>query len=354
MNIIVVGFGAIGKRLSQRLKRKGHEVIVLITSGLYRFEKADSLKKLKNCSFRKGADLLFKGEFTADVLFNCMKTIEGGEDSAYVMKKAFEYSKPVISCEKAGFAYNSDLFAEYIGLFGLSGTVGCLSRIPAFLWQVKNCLPTRNFQVQDYFILNAVLNYLFAQLSQSKTLDDSLKEVKRYHYLESGTHNIVEVFNREAFDAFLKTIILFNYCYGLQPSVFPNRKHFVEFNEESVRKHLENGSSERFIVSIVSCSIDNFNSKAEISGGFNFVVKGLNDIHILGCFRNINELGHKGEIYRDLLLYPPNESVAISKVDHTTIITHGSGSGVNVAVEAMIQDAYDLDIDINPLNLEVQ
>jgi homoserine dehydrogenase len=184
MQVILIGYGTVGKEVEKVLKEKGVRIDSIIRS----------------------RDVLNKDGLNSDTyIFICVPSKETGEGVAHYYRDAFEKGAKIITCEKAFLANHWAEVADYREKIKYSATVGGNSGILDAVSSYKEHI--RELSA----VINGTLNYVGEKISQGISPDDIYADVTSKGFAEPGAKNLEEVIKAELNDVLCKTAILANH-----------------------------------------------------------------------------------------------------------------------------------------------
>lgn len=238
----IIGFGKIGKRLYNKLRKAGWEIsFVATSSSIFVGDLTQPKDRIEN--WQKYCQ-------NVDVIFLAISTLDDGLAAKNFIKALREKEISVVICEKGSLAnYFSELEPLLSGI-GYSATVsGGLGMI--------QILQRRFYSgIQEvHTILNGTLNYIFTDLAMGNPLGHIIEEVQLLGYAEPGETNPTRIILNEAcLDATKKAAILFNLCFGSSVPLCA-RDIAVILNEEAVKNAIAHAADRRFVVSFYRADI---------------------------------------------------------------------------------------------------
>lgn len=223
MNLILIGFGNVGRALTQILWEKGDRLnrlgLNIKVTGIFRskggfidhngLKLGEVLEKGEgHRSWVSGANPLdYIAELPCDLVVEMTTTnVESGEPGLSFIRKALEEGKDVVTSNKGPLA------ASMRGLLSLAEKKGCLflyeatvgAAIPIFTVAREALRHDRIISIEG--ILNGTTNYILSRMSEDKvSFDDALREAQEMGYAEADP-----TYDVEGIDAACKLVILAN------------------------------------------------------------------------------------------------------------------------------------------------
>jgi homoserine dehydrogenase len=197
MNIILIGYGNVGKALHQVISANGLTVDTIVRmSGIY------SDENIKIGEVDNFSNYLNKGDA---VVFITVPSKGDGQLAASYYMKTFESGASVVTCEKAFLASHWSLIMPHIHQIQYSATVGGGSGI-------LNAINDYVGDIQEIrAVVNGTLNYIGDRLWQGVSQESVYEEVLQKGFAEPGSQNFNEVIENELQDVLYKTVILANH-----------------------------------------------------------------------------------------------------------------------------------------------
>lgn len=203
MNIILIGFGNVGKETKKVLEENNHKVdFVVRGDGVYN---SQNQKVDEKENFYKYID-------DESIVFISTPSVGEGEISAEYYKRSLELGAKIVTCEKAFLAHNWEFIKNYPGKIKYSATVGGNSGI-------LSAISDYGKEITDIKgVVNGTLNYIGEKLSTGANQKSLYKEVTEKGFAEPGSSNFGEVVDSELKDVRLKATILTNHSH-LYPNI---------------------------------------------------------------------------------------------------------------------------------------
>lgn len=202
MNIVLIGYGNVGKEIKKVLEENGFIVDSIVRSdGVY---DSNNTKVDEKEFFSKYIN-------KESVVFISTPSIREGEISADYYRKSLEEGARIVTCEKAFLAHNWELVKNYPNKIKYSATVGgnsgILSAVSAYHKEINEIRA----------VVNGTLNYVGDKLSQGEDKESLYREVVENGFAEPGSNNFGEVVDNELKDIIIKATILANHS-----NLYPN------------------------------------------------------------------------------------------------------------------------------------
>lgn len=202
MKIVLIGYGAVGKKVEDKLAEEGYLIEHVVDSkGVYK--KGQKIDKKEN---------FFKYIDDETFVFISIPSSNDGEHFLPYYIKSLEKGARIITCEKSVPAFFWEKIFPHIDNIKCTASVGGDSGILDFI---------KNYQgdIEELLlVLNGTLNYISDKISEGLSRDEIFKEIKRLGYIEPGSQNLNEVMENESGDVLLKTSIVANYS-GLYKNI---------------------------------------------------------------------------------------------------------------------------------------
>ena len=184
MQVILIGYGTVGKEVEKVLNERGVRIDSIIRS----------------------RDVLDKNCLNSDTYtFICVPSKETGEGVAHYYLDAFEKSAKIITCEKAFIAHHWDEVVNHLDKIKYSATVGGDSGILDAVSSYKGDI--RELSA----VINGTLNYVGEKVNQGISPEEIYVDVNSKGFAEPGAKNLEEVIEAEFNDVLCKTTILANH-----------------------------------------------------------------------------------------------------------------------------------------------
>jgi homoserine dehydrogenase len=198
---LMIGYGNVGKAVSDRLNQINAEVIGIIRSDSLVHRSMDSNTPI---STDTGAWKTLK----PDIVFLTMPSTEDGIAAHGYISHFIKSGVPVVTAEKGAMAnYFDELLPHVDRLLGISATVGGGTRMLQVLRERIN--PQVN---QVHLTLNGTLNFIMDGVSRGQSFGQVVEQAQMLGYAEPGASDHLEVINGEVVGDIPKKIsIIWNY-----------------------------------------------------------------------------------------------------------------------------------------------
>ncbi|MBM3257294.1 MAG: hypothetical protein FJY98_03110 [Candidatus Liptonbacteria bacterium] len=309
MNALIVGKGAIGSFLGDRLVENGWQVSFLTSS-----ESAYFHKRVRG----------------ADVVFVAISTRDDGSAARAYIEGAREHNIPVVTCEKGSLANHFDALKPHLSQIGFTATVGGGSKILSLVTGINE----RTTRLLG--ILNGTLNFLFWKVGNKHDPHEVFEEAQKKGLCEPGNHSLAEAVHGELNDVKAKAAILFNVA-GL--SAEPLRPTDFSYSIPSaweIARLLDRAGNIRFVVEIFRDTSSNHRFDFEV-----FQAKREGWL-IRGNFVRIDT--SNDDVLRGMAYLTREEKNTLIVEDSSGNLEArtGVGAGLEPTTSVMIEDAYRL------------
>lgn len=223
MNVVLVGFGNIGKALYRELMHSRiNSNYIVKSSGIYTSptKLVDSIE-----NYSKYID-------GTTVVFISTPSIGKGEISSKYYLEAKEKNAKIVTCEKAFLAYNWNYVRSYLNSTRYSSTVGGNSGIIPEITNFRKEI----FEIKA--VVNGTLNYVGEKLLDGSSEEEIFTNVIEKGFAEPGSKDFVEVIENELKDVLYKTVILANHS-GLYKNIILLEDITVQQYEKNLRCSIE-------------------------------------------------------------------------------------------------------------------
>ena len=334
-NVLVVGFGTIGRPLCRALLQNGWEIpFVLTTKGIFKLHGGELGEKIAELTgYRR---VLRKCQAVLIVL----SAADNGAIEFGYMMPALTSEKFVVTCAKRALANYPSLYPYATGkapLLGIDATVGGNSGILAHLrHRINPKLP-----VEMHLVLNASMNCFMFELAEGgSSPSEAMEEVRRRGLAEpmGKEMKFAPFFAGEFADTMFKTSIVTNYCrlFGT-PRMKMKDIREVRFLKERKLRQLFRERNRRYIVSFFRGSAPD----EDVVGGFSHCISAEDDrISICAGFKRVD----KEPYVRMKIPGAHNAALAIEGRDGQNGISYieGVGAGPAPTVAALVQNLNHL------------
>ncbi len=244
---------------------------------------------------------------------------------------------PTVTAEKAALAHHFPALEPYLGLMGISASVGGgTGMLP---WLASKINP-RTRQVHS--VVNGTINHIVDGIDGGRTAGQVIDEAVTLGYAEPGATNHLEVINGELVgDIPKKASILWNTVlrniFSPDTVLFPADLAQPALDQDGLNQLIAEAGARRYILSVVRSGEEIPEKdilaplRREVDGG----------LVIIGGFRRISDnplfkaLRMPGPSNGSVITAGPNESDGVYKLE-------GPGAGPGPTAAAMVQDARQL------------
>lgn len=178
IKIGIIGAGTIGKEIIRQALRKKWEVVFIVERG--GVKDGDG----KEVSITLTTAILQ----LADVIFLAIPSTDDGDLALGYIKSAIEADRPIVTCEKGALSNNFAELKPHLSEIGYSASVGGGTRMLKFLLQH---LSPETEQIS--LIINGTLNFVCAEVSKGRVLEEVVKEARERGFTEPGALSAEEV-----------------------------------------------------------------------------------------------------------------------------------------------------------------
>lgn len=332
--VAIIGNGAIGSALAERLKTSHFEV----TARIRRSDFTDMQGNTVNYEFH-GIDAFCNDfpEARPDIICIAIPTLDSGEIAAAYISESLRSGIHVVTCEKGALSYHAEslLLAQRQSSAQLrfSAAVGGGTMMLPYL-QMRT-LEERIVQMDA--VINGTCNFIFHQTAQSgRTLGEACDEAARLGYAEPGSRDPLGLINGELKDVRMKTCVLFNTVLSQGLRITPRDLGSLSLNESTLDELSRRSANVRLVVQFSNIE----NVKIAEYCGCQFVTS-VDGWTIQGGFRNLQK-------EPELLQWLPG---GVGNALHITegklgsggkyTIT-GPGAGAEATTSAMLNDIHQI------------
>ena len=330
--IVIIGNGAIGSALAERLKAPHFEV----TARIRRSDFIDSKGNIVNYVFQ-GVDTFCKDfpEARPDILCVAIPTLDAGEIAASYISESLQNGLHVVTCEKGALSYHAEalLSIQSPAQLRFSAAVGGGTMMLPYL-QMRS-LQERIVQMEA--VINGTCNFIFHQTAQSgRTLGEACDEAARLGYAEPGSREPLGLINGELKDIRMKTCVLFNTVLSQTLRITPRDLGSLSLNDSTLDELSRRSANVRLVVQFSNIE----NAKIAEYCGCQFVTS-VDGWTIQGGFRNLQK-------EPELLQWLPG---GVGNALHVTegklgsggkYTLTGPGAGAEATTSAMLNDIHHI------------
>lgn len=325
MKIVIIGKGRIGTKLSERANEKGWGVkFYLMSDGIYNSmnNRIGTLKDYESNIEEHTHDL--NGVFLA------IPTFDDGKTAFGYMEPLLERRIPVVSCEKGSLANYFSQLKKWLDIIGRRATVGGGTEMLARLEERKEDIWAM------HAVINGTINYVCDRISKGRSLDGTMRDVKRFGFAEPGAETPLDVVNGEMRDIAMKIAIIMNICGFADPPMRESDMRLPMLTDGEFRRLVNEIERRRYIVSIERNGLERIE---DIINGF--MIKSRDWI-VSGGFRDITT----NQLYSELNTEGANNALIITTregaEEKVALFLKGPGAGPGPTTSAMMIDAMAL------------
>ncbi len=330
--IMIIGNGAIGSVLAERLRALGHEITALIS----RTQFVNHENVIIDYSFT-GTEA-FLSDFPSarpDILCVAIPTFDTGELAAQYIAEAMALGIHVVTCEKGALSYHADklLSTPMKAHLRFSASVGGGTMMLPYL---RLRTPDQRV-VQMEVVINGTCNFIFHQTAQGgRTLGEACDEAARLGYAEPGSREPLGLINGELKDVRMKTCVLFNTVLAHSLHITPRDLGSLSLNESTLEELSRRSASTRLVIQFSNAE----NAKIAEYSGCQFVTS-VDGWTIQGGFRNLQK-------EPELLQWLPG---GVGNALHITegklgsggkYLLTGPGAGAEATTSALLNDIQEI------------